>query len=70
MNERMQVFDRSLVTRRRARFARDFAAAGFLVEEVTARLLDRLGTTPVKGPSIDIEASHHFPKRANTCSGS
>jgi SAM-dependent methyltransferase len=38
----MQVFDRRLVACRRTRFARDFAAAGFLVEEVVARLVDRL----------------------------
>ena len=43
MNERMQVFDRRLVARRRARFAQAFPQAGFLVEEVVARLLDRLG---------------------------
>ena len=52
MNERMQVFDRSLVTRRRARFARDFAAAGFLVEEVTARLLDRLADIQREFPRV------------------
>ncbi|HEX6014042.1 MAG TPA: methyltransferase domain-containing protein [Geminicoccaceae bacterium] len=38
----MRVFDRRLVRRRRERFARDFASAGFLVEEVADRLLDRL----------------------------
>ena len=43
MNERMQVFDRRLVARRRARLAQAFPQAGFLVEEVVARLLDRLG---------------------------
>ena len=43
MSEPMRVFDRALVRRRRARFARQFAAAGFLVEEVVERLLDRLG---------------------------
>ena len=43
MNEPMRVFDRALVRRRRARFAGQFAAAGFLVEEVAERLLDRLG---------------------------
>jgi SAM-dependent methyltransferase len=42
MTDRMHVFDRSLVRRRRARFARGFATAGFLVEEVADRLLDRL----------------------------
>ncbi len=39
----MLVFDRALVRLRRARLARDFASAGFLVEEVIERLLDRLG---------------------------
>jgi NADH dehydrogenase [ubiquinone] 1 alpha subcomplex assembly factor 5 len=43
MNERMLVFDRGLVRRRRARFAGCFAMAGFLVDEVVERLLDRLG---------------------------
>jgi SAM-dependent methyltransferase len=42
MSERMLVFDRALVRRRRERFARNFAASGFLVEEVVERLLDRL----------------------------
>jgi SAM-dependent methyltransferase len=42
-DDRMRVFDRRLVRRRRERFARDFAGAGFLVEEVADRLLDRLG---------------------------
>ena len=43
MTEPMRVFDRRLVRLRRARFAREFATAGFLVEEVVERLLDRLG---------------------------
>ena len=43
MSDRMLVFDRALVRRRRQRFARNFAASGFLVEEVVDRLLDRLG---------------------------
>ena len=43
MNDRMLVFDRGLVRRRRARFAGCFAMAGFLVDEVVERLLDRLG---------------------------
>lgn len=42
MSERMLVFDRALVHRRRHRFAGNFAASGFLVEEVVDRLLDRL----------------------------
>ena len=42
MSEAMRVFDRGLVARRRARFARRFDVAGFLVEETIARLLDRL----------------------------
>jgi SAM-dependent methyltransferase len=42
MTDRMRIFDRSLVRRRRARLARGFADAGFLTAEVTARLLDRL----------------------------
>ena len=43
MSPRPEVFDRALVRRRRARLARHFATAGFLVEEVVERLLDRLG---------------------------
>ena len=43
MTDRMRVFDRRLVRRRRERVARGFAGAGFLVEEVADRLLDRLG---------------------------
>ncbi|MFZ1429201.1 MAG: methyltransferase domain-containing protein [Geminicoccaceae bacterium] len=43
MTERMHIFDRRLVRKRRARFAREFEDAGFLVEAVADRLLDRLG---------------------------
>ena len=42
MTERMRIFDRRLVRQRRQRFAGDFQAAGFLVQEVADRLLDRL----------------------------
>jgi SAM-dependent methyltransferase len=42
MSERMLVFDRRLVRLRRARFAARFAEAGFLVQEVVERLVDRL----------------------------
>lgn len=43
MSERLHIFDRHLVRQRRARFAREFEGAGFLVEAVADRLLDRLG---------------------------
>lgn len=43
MTERMRIFDRRLVRQRRERFAQEFASAGFLVEEVGDRLLERLG---------------------------
>jgi NADH dehydrogenase [ubiquinone] 1 alpha subcomplex assembly factor 5 len=43
MTERMHIFDRRLVRKRRARLAREFEEAGFLVEAVADRLLDRLG---------------------------
>ncbi len=39
----MHIFDGRLVRQRRARFAREFESAGFLVEAVADRLLDRLG---------------------------
>ncbi|MEK0085530.1 methyltransferase domain-containing protein [Benzoatithermus flavus] len=42
MTDRMRIFDRNLVRQRRARFARDFGEAGFLVAEVAGRLIDRL----------------------------
>lgn len=40
--QRMRVFDRGLVRRRRERLARGFAEHGFLVREVADRLADRL----------------------------
>lgn len=42
MNERMRIFDRALVRRRRERFARELAGHDFLVREVAERLVDRL----------------------------
>ena len=42
-HRRRRVQLRHLVRQRRARFAREFEGAGFLVEAVADRLLDRLG---------------------------
>jgi SAM-dependent methyltransferase len=42
MTDRMRIFDRDLVRQHRARLARRFDEAGFLVAEVAQHLLDRL----------------------------
>lgn len=46
------IFDRSLLKQRRNRAARHIDDYGFLVEEVVARLIDRLGDLPISGASV------------------
>jgi NADH dehydrogenase [ubiquinone] 1 alpha subcomplex assembly factor 5 len=58
MTDRMRIFDRRLVRQRRARFARGFATAGFLVEEVADRLLDRLADIRRSFPRTLVLGAH------------
>jgi SAM-dependent methyltransferase len=52
MSAPIRLFDRALVRRRRARLVREFATAGFLVEEVVERLLERLGDIRREFPRV------------------
>lgn len=58
MTDHFRIFDRALVRRRRERFADHLGEAGFLVEEVAARLLDRLADIRREFPRTLVLGAH------------
>lgn len=58
MTDRMRIFDRELVRRRRARLGRHLATAGFLVAEVAERLLERLDDVRRSFPKALVLGGH------------